>query len=124
MPANTVKKAAVLILVLALILSLAGCKGETKEQSQIFAMDTVMLLTAYGNNAKSGLSSAASLINGLEVSLDPENENSEIFALNSNGSAEVSETVSISLISNSCSPGDPMVRVLEASNKTKAVIYV
>ena len=28
-------------------------------------------------------------------------------------------TVSISLISNSCSPGDPMVRVLEASNKTK-----
>lgn len=31
-------------------------------------------------------------------------------------------TVSISLISNSCSPGDPMVRVLEASNKTKGSV--
>lgn len=35
---------------------------------------------------------------------------------------EAEQTVSISLISNSCSPGDPMVRVLEASNKTKGSV--
>ena len=74
-------------LVLALGLVLAGCgkKGPEKHEKQLFAMDTVMLLTAYGDGADDALSAAADVINGLAADLDPEKEGSSLHALNTAG---------------------------------------
>ena len=51
-----------LLLCLGMALSLAAC-GETRMvQSEVFAMDTVMTLTAYGKNAEAGLRAAEGCI--------------------------------------------------------------
>jgi thiamine biosynthesis lipoprotein len=91
------KRAALLLSALQLTLALAGC-GEARddgEQRQIFAMDTVMLLTAYGGNAGAGLDAAESLIDGLNASLDPEREGSEAYALNHAGGGPVAVTEAV-----------------------------
>ncbi|MEG1633877.1 MAG: FAD:protein FMN transferase [Oscillospiraceae bacterium] len=65
------------------LLSLSAC-GEAKPvKKQIFSMDTLMTLTAYGKNAEAGLSAAAGIINAMDAALDPENESSTVYALNS-----------------------------------------
>ena len=56
------KRAAAVLLSLAGIFSLAACGSESMEQKQVFAMDTVMTLTAYGKNASAGLDAATSVI--------------------------------------------------------------
>ena len=65
------KKVIALTVCLAMLIPLCAC-GDTKEQKQVFAMDTVMTLTAYGKNAKSGLDAATGVINSLNTLLDPE----------------------------------------------------
>ena len=75
------KKVIALTVCLAMLLPLCAC-GDTKEQKQVFAMDTVMTLTAYGKNAKSGLDAATGVINSLNTLLDPEVENSAAYLLN------------------------------------------
>ena len=71
------------LLALALALTLlAGCGGERKYEKQLFAMDTVMLLTAYGNAGEDGLAAAAEVINALAADLDPERDASSVKALN------------------------------------------
>lgn len=75
------KKVIALIVCLAMLIPLCAC-GDTKEQKQVFAMDTVMTLTAYGKNAKSGLDAATGVINSLNTLLDPEVENSAAYLLN------------------------------------------
>ena len=75
------KKVIALTVCLAMLIPLCAC-GDTKEQKQVFAMDTVMTLTAYGKNAKSGLDAAAGVINSLNTLLDPEVENSAAYQLN------------------------------------------
>ncbi len=70
------------LLCLALALPLAGCDKTTKVEKQIFSMDTVMTLTAYGDSAEKGLGKAVSVINAMDAALDPENENSSIYAVN------------------------------------------
>ena len=67
---------------------LTGCGGEQKvssQGSQVFAMDTVMLLTVYGDQAQQGLDQAEQIIQKLEKLWSATDENSEIWALNHSG---------------------------------------
>lgn len=67
---------------------LTGCGGEQKvssQSSQVFAMDTVMLLTVYGDQAQQGLDQAEQIIQKLEKLWSATDETSEIWALNHSG---------------------------------------
>lgn len=67
---------------------LTGCGGEQKvssQSSQVFAMDTVMLLTVYGDQAQQGLDQAEQTIQTLEKLWSATDETSEIWALNHSG---------------------------------------
>lgn len=76
------KRTLCLMLCLCLLAPLAACgEGEAHER-QLFAMDTVMGLTAYGKNAEAGLDSAIGVINSLSAMLDPEMSTSEAYKLN------------------------------------------
>ncbi len=71
------------VLCLAMLFSLTACgSASAMEQKQIFAMDTIMTLTAYGKNAGSGLDAASSVINSMEALLDPELPTSTTYAIN------------------------------------------
>lgn len=81
-------------LVLALILLLGGCAQAPKEyDQQLFAMDTLMSLTAYGENAQQGLADAAARIAQLEQRFSVTREDSDVCAINQADGAwtEVSE---------------------------------
>lgn len=70
------------LLCLAMLLPLSAC-GETKvEQKQVFAMDTVMTLTAYGKNRAAGIQAAEGVILSMDAALDPELPTSTIYAIN------------------------------------------
>lgn len=66
----------------------AADPGE-KHQRQVFAMDTVMLLTAYGENAEAALDAAKDKILGLEEDLDPESQSGSVYALNAGAGSQV-----------------------------------
>lgn len=73
-----------------MMLGLSAC-GETKEsQRQVFAMNTVFTLTAYGNKAESGLSAAESVVLSMDAMLDPDIETSTTYAINNANGANVS----------------------------------
>lgn len=61
-----------LLLCCALVLPLSACGEDKSTTQQIFAMDTVMDLTAYGKKADDGISAAISIINSMDTLLDPE----------------------------------------------------
>ena len=84
---NNAKRILVVALCLALMLPLAAC-GETRmSQRMVFAMDTVMTLTAYGKKADNGLNAAQSVIQSMNDALDPDLETSTTYAINhANGS--------------------------------------
>lgn len=70
------------VLVAAMALPLSAC-GETKQtQREVFAMDTVMTLTAYGKKADAGLNAAESIILSMDAALDPELSTSTVYAIN------------------------------------------
>ena len=72
-----------LALILALLLPGCGGGGQAeKHEKQLFAMDTVMLLTTYGDKGDAALSAAAEVIDRLAADLDPEQEGSSVAALN------------------------------------------
>ncbi len=78
------------LLCLTMLLPLAAC-GETKQsQREIFAMDTIMTLTAYGNQREAGLDAAQSIIQAMDAALDPELETSTTYAINHANGANVS----------------------------------
>lgn len=80
-----------LILGLASVL-LAGCGksgSARKHEKQLFAMDTVMFLTAYGDTGDEALAAAADVINALAADLDPEKEGSSVHALNAGAGSPV-----------------------------------
>ena len=80
------------ILILTLCLCLTGCGKQTTEATaQIFAMDTVMDLTAYGENAAAALTDASREINRLERLLSRTIDTSEISQINAGGAVTVSE---------------------------------
>ncbi|MEZ4357073.1 MAG: FAD:protein FMN transferase [Eubacteriales bacterium] len=74
---------AVSVIILATVIS--GCNAtEKKQEKQIFAMDTVMTLTAYGENAKEALDESIIQINQLESLLSATKEGSDIYNINNN----------------------------------------
>ena len=60
-----------------------------KHQKQVFAMDTVMILTAYGANAEAALDAAEARILELEADLDPESASGSVYALNAGAGSPV-----------------------------------
>ncbi len=77
------------VFVLVIILFLFGCtKDSNSYSSQIYALDTVIDITAYGENAQEAVSAATSEIYRLEKLLSVTDENSEIYKLN-NGNGEM-----------------------------------
>ena len=85
------KRLLCLLLALCMVLSLTACGGEQPESVQLFAMDTVMDLTAYGENAAAALTDASREINRLERLLSRTIDTSEISQINTGGAVTVSE---------------------------------
>lgn len=77
-------------------LSLTGCGEDERHDAQIFAMDTVMGLTAYGDSGEAGLTAAEGVINALDQMLDPEREGSTVYNINHALGAGTSVTGQIS----------------------------
>lgn len=71
--------------------------SDAKAEKSLFAMDTYMTLTAYGEHAQEALEEAAGEIQRLDELLSTGNENSEVSLLNDHGKAAVSEDVAILL---------------------------
>lgn len=89
MPMKLKNKLVCLLVCCAIALPLGGC-GESKAvEKQIFSMDTVMLLKAYGAKAEAGLTDAVAIINSLDKALDPELSTSTVYALNNAAGEEV-----------------------------------
>ena len=75
-------KCLALLLCLSMTLPLAACGEAEMSQKQVFAMDTVMTLTAYGKYRQAGLTAAEGVITSMDAALDPEKETSTIYAIN------------------------------------------
>ena len=65
--------------------------NDESQSRDVFAMDTYMTLTAYGNNAGEALNEAEAEIERLDALLSTGDENSEIYELNQNGTGTISE---------------------------------
>ena len=79
-----------LSLALLMILPLAACGEDRKSQREIYAMDTIMTLTAYGKEGEKGLDAAEGVIQAMDVMLDPELATSTVYAINhANGQSVV-----------------------------------
>lgn len=73
---------------LAVLLLLSGCSA-SEESKTIFAMNTVMTLTAYGPHAREGLSAAEAEINRLEQALSVTRVDSDVWAMDHSGGTPV-----------------------------------
>ncbi len=91
-------------IVMSLSLVLTGCAGSSPELStggqdlkteaqtiDVFAMDTYMTLTAYGDEDHKALNAASDEISRIEKLVSATDENSEIFQINTEGKGSVSE---------------------------------
>lgn len=72
-------------IVLAAVILLCGCAPVETQKKEIFAMDTVMTLTATGPRAGEALSEAVKAINRADALWNDRQEGSEIYALNHSG---------------------------------------
>lgn len=78
------------------VLLVSGCgkssvsAGEESQNRTIYAMDTVMTLTAYGPHASQGLEEAAREIQHLDTLLSISSESGNIYGLNREGERELS----------------------------------
>jgi len=84
--------------------------NEQKYTSELFAMDTYMEITAYGDNAKEAVAKASARINELDGMLSTGNSDSEVSKLNSEKELKLSKDV-----------GNIMERSLEISESTGGV---
>lgn len=83
-----------MLIAMTLLLGCAGC-GTQQAQSvtaEVYAMDTVMQLTAYGDQAQEAVEQAQTTIYALENSLSRTLPNSGVSLLNDQGTAEVDAT--------------------------------
>ena len=87
---STIKKLLFMLLCLCMVLPLAGCGEAKMAQRQVFAMDTIMTLTAYGRNAERGLTAAQGVIQSMNDMLDPDIETSTTYAINHANGGNVS----------------------------------
>lgn len=76
------KRLCALLLCLLMVLPLAACGGSRTEQREVYAMDTIMNLTAYGKEAQAGLDAAESVILAMDAMLNPELPTSTVYAIN------------------------------------------
>ena len=81
-------------LVLALTLLLCGC-AQKQATTEIFAMDTVMQLTAYGSGAERALGVAEGELARLDAELSAQRTSSEIAKLNAGGACENKEVLRV-----------------------------
>jgi len=73
-----------------MLLSLGGCGESNMSQSQFYSMNASVTVTAYGKNAKAGLSAAESVFVSLDAQLDPETPTSTVYTINhANGGSVV-----------------------------------
>ena len=81
------------LLCTSLLSSCAKISGSTYEEAEktVFAMDTVMTLKAYGENAKAALNSAEDEIIRLDTTLRRKSTDSEVYKINTEKSANVSD---------------------------------
>ena len=84
------KRILALLLCLCTILALSACGESRMSQRQVFAMDTIMTLTAYGKRAENGLNAAQGVIQSMNDMLDPDIETSTTYAINHADGANVS----------------------------------
>lgn len=68
---------------------LTGCGGDRGESATIFAMDTVMELTAYGDQAQEALNAAVAEVNRLDAALAARRATSDIAKANDAAGAPV-----------------------------------
>lgn len=89
------KRILALILIAASTIGLfCGCQQEANSYStEFFAMDTLMSITAYGEQAQESVESAEKYINNLENLISSTKKNSEIYQLNEKKSMMVSDDV-------------------------------
>ncbi len=81
-----------LISIFLLSALLSSCSATEKQaEKTMYAMDTVMSLKAYGENADKAVLAAEEKINYLDRLLRRKSEDSDIFAVNTNGSAAVAD---------------------------------
>lgn len=69
----------------------ADTEADGEASKEVFAMDTYMTVTAYGNQAQTAVDEAAAEIERLDALLSTGSETSEISKLNQSGSATLSE---------------------------------
>lgn len=108
-------KRRVIVSVLLILCLLSGCGSmllsEEEKTVSLFAMDTHMTMTAYGNQAEEALDSAKGCIEELEKALSVTDENSEIYRVNhSKGSPvtvgdDTKEVTEFALIMAECTNG-------------------
>ena len=72
------------VLCAALLLGLTGC-GKNANETSISALNTVIKISAYGSNARKGISDASDIINALNTQLDTSSESSSISRVNAAG---------------------------------------
>ncbi len=87
-----------IIPIIIVCILMTACSGSApREYSRgFFAMDTYMNISAYGGDAEKGVKAAAQRITELEKLLSVTDSNSELYAINHNGTAAVSaETAEI-----------------------------
>lgn len=90
-----------MLMALCCALTLGGCAMEKETAVQreeepmysadIFAMDTYMTLSAYGENAKEVVSAAVEEVNRLDGLLSVSSESGDIYRINHNGGGQVSK---------------------------------
>ena len=79
------------VLALAMMLSLTACQ-EASAETQVFAMDTVMSLAAYGDACEDALKEAELELYRLDAQLSRTSETSLVSEINTSSGAEVSVT--------------------------------
>ncbi len=85
-----------LLLALLMTLSMSACaKQSTEYRKELFAMDTIMTLTAYGPNGEAGLVAGEAVIRSMDTMLDPENPDSIVYKLNRAHASSVSVPVEV-----------------------------
>ena len=85
-----------LVLALLMLLSLTACGAQKNTTKTVYAMDTVMNLTAYGKDADAALTEAEELLYHLDALLDRHDADSAVSALNRSSYTE--DTTLVQLI--------------------------
>ncbi len=84
-------KITISFLLIFILFSFASCGLNSQYSTNLFAMDTSMTITAYGENSEIAINAVEKEINQLDKLLSIEKSKSEIFELNSEKTLEVSE---------------------------------